>query len=116
MIDDTPTSREALRAKLRNAIGNIPNYVLDYLEISDAIKREWKVDQQQAYLNIYTDKIMQLIATQRAADKAAVLAALPEKNDGVSNGSFNFSAVTGWNSAIDAATAAIEAAYKEAKQ
>lgn len=49
--------------QIRNIIGQIPNYVLGYLEISDGIKQEW-ADHQRAYLQIYSDRITKLISDQ----------------------------------------------------
>ncbi len=49
--------------QIRNIIGQIPNYVLEYLEISDGIKQEW-ADNQRAYLQLYSDKVKALIANQ----------------------------------------------------
>ncbi len=52
-----------LDEQIRNIIGQIPNYVLEYLEISDGIKQEW-ADNQRAYLQLYSDKVKALIANQ----------------------------------------------------
>lgn len=47
--------------KVRNILGDIPFHVLNYLEISDDIIKEWKHNEHRGYLQVYTDKIMQLI-------------------------------------------------------
>jgi len=49
--------------QIRNIIGQIPNYILGYLEIGDDIKEEWK-GEQPAYLKVYSDRIAKLIANQ----------------------------------------------------
>jgi len=49
--------------QIRNIIGQIPNYILGYLEIGDDIKEEWK-GEQPAYLKVYSDRIAKLIAQQ----------------------------------------------------
>ena len=59
----TDNTEPTIDGEVRNIIGQIPNYVLGYLEISDGIKQEW-ADHQRAYLQIYSDRITKLISDQ----------------------------------------------------
>ena len=59
----TDNTEPTIDGEVRNIIGQIPNYVLGYLEISDGIKQEW-ADNQRAYLQLYSDKVKALIANQ----------------------------------------------------
>jgi len=61
----TDNTEPTIDGEVRNIIGQIPNYVLGYLEISDGIKQEW-ADHQRAYLQIYSDRITKLISDQVA--------------------------------------------------
>jgi len=56
-------SEPNLDEQIRDIIGQIPNYILEYLEIGDDIKKEWK-GEQRAYLKVYSDRIAKLIAQQ----------------------------------------------------
>ena len=64
----TDNTEPTIDGEVRNIIGQIPNYVLGYLEISDGIKQEW-ADHQRAYLQIYSDRITKLISDQVAKAK-----------------------------------------------
>lgn len=41
-MSNTEPSKELDETKVREILGTIPNYILDYLELSDNIKEEWR--------------------------------------------------------------------------
>jgi hypothetical protein len=53
-------SQPSANEVIRNIIGEIPAYVLGYLEISDAIQEEWK-ENSRSYLQLYSDKLAKAI-------------------------------------------------------
>jgi len=77
----TDNTEPTIDGEVRNIIGQIPNYVLGYLEISDGIKQEW-ADHQRAYLQIYSDRITKLISDQVREARISELEHLFDRADG----------------------------------